>query len=420
MYRLHAAIPILAFASLLDAQSTPPVRFQGNCAQGNGTVTVLGHRSAINSTSTPVSSPFPGCTVAVYLAGTTTLATVYADPGRHPKASGFAASIDGSWFFYADDGTYDVRLSAGGNPIPLTLDSYETASVKDFGAQGDGSTDDSASIAKAITYSSSNQACILFPHGTYMISSTILIPAHTCLRGEPNFSNVPGGSVIQAQSGFTGEMVNDLPQPGIPNPYSIFIEGLTFDGNNKSALHGIHLGSTPAGDQHGSFWTLIRNVTVSNVHGYGVWIYGGTTVTLDNVVVEYYDGAYGIMMNGGFDQKVYGSTTEWSGSAYSAGIGLIGCHSCIVEGAYTEQTYYGVAVAGQASDISIIGGWFNPNGGDGYALLVGPATRTTLIANTSLNGKLDLQPDAVKTVVINPHFSSVVSSEPDSVFVPSL
>ena len=50
-----------------------------------------------------------------------------------------------------------------------------------------GSTDDSASIAKAITYSSSNQACILFPHGTYMISSTILIPAHTCLRGEPIF-----------------------------------------------------------------------------------------------------------------------------------------------------------------------------------------------------------------------------------------
>jgi len=253
-----------------------------------------------------------------------------------------------------------------------------------------------------------------------MISSTMLLPAHTCLRGEPSFSNVPGGSVIQTKPGFKGEIVNDLPQPGTPNPYSIFLEGLTFDGNNKSALHGIHLGSTPAGDQHGSFWTVIRNVTVSNVHGLGVWIYGGTTVTLDNVLVENYDGAYGIMMNGGFDQKVYGATAEWSSSAYSVGIGLVGCHSCLVEGAYTEQTFYGLSVTGQAVDVAVIGGWFNPSGSDSYAMLIGPATRTTLIANASPQGKLGLQAGAAKTLVLNPGFASVVDNGLESQVLPSL
>jgi hypothetical protein len=60
--------------------------------------------------------------VTVYLAGTTTLATIYADNSGTPKANPFTASTsDGLYFFYADNARYDVRLSGGGIPTPFTI-----------------------------------------------------------------------------------------------------------------------------------------------------------------------------------------------------------------------------------------------------------------------------------------------------------
>ena len=46
----------------------------------------------------------------------------------------------------------------------------QTVSVKDFGAKGDGTTDDTAAIQAALNTGNST---IYFPSGTYLISSTI-------------------------------------------------------------------------------------------------------------------------------------------------------------------------------------------------------------------------------------------------------
>lgn len=90
----------------------------GYCTQGNQTITVSGITS---STSTPVMRSYPSCTITVYNAGTITLSTIYSDNSSTPLANPFTASSFGYWFFYGANGRYDVKLSGGGLPAPLTL-----------------------------------------------------------------------------------------------------------------------------------------------------------------------------------------------------------------------------------------------------------------------------------------------------------
>jgi hypothetical protein len=65
-------------------------------------------------------------------------------------------------------------------------------SVKDFGAVGDGVTDDTAAIQAAITACSQNNqyggACVYLPAGKYKVTSTITIPAiYSSIRGDGAF-----------------------------------------------------------------------------------------------------------------------------------------------------------------------------------------------------------------------------------------
>ncbi|WP_308636106.1 glycosyl hydrolase family 28-related protein [Paenibacillus silvisoli] len=53
--------------------------------------------------------------------------------------------------------------------------------VKAFGAEGDGETDDTAAIQKAIDYASENGGTVVFPSGTYAVGS-ITIPANIMLQ----------------------------------------------------------------------------------------------------------------------------------------------------------------------------------------------------------------------------------------------
>ncbi|KAI2628610.1 glycoside hydrolase family 55 protein [Hypoxylon sp. NC1633] len=82
--------------------------------------------------------------------------------------------------------------------------------VKDFGAKGDGVTDDTAAITAAMNTpnnrclqgcasTTTKPAVVYFPSGTYVISSSIVPPYFTQMVGDPN--NRP---VLKATSGFQG------------------------------------------------------------------------------------------------------------------------------------------------------------------------------------------------------------------------
>ena len=87
------------------------------------------------------------------------------------------------------------------NPIARTLQDKldDIVSVKDFGALGDGSTDDTVAIQRAInsifnTASSStlynHHRTVYFPAGVYIISSALLLPPYTRVLGEGKHTTV--------------------------------------------------------------------------------------------------------------------------------------------------------------------------------------------------------------------------------------
>lgn len=103
-------LALLATVSLHARQ-----RAYGYCQQGGKVVVTSGISSV-----TLVQGSYPQCTLTVYLTGTLTLATLYADNSGTPLGNPFTADSTGYWFFYADNGRYDVRASGGGIAIPFT------------------------------------------------------------------------------------------------------------------------------------------------------------------------------------------------------------------------------------------------------------------------------------------------------------
>lgn len=193
----------------LIAVSSLPVwaraRYQGWCEQGNQTISVLGY---VSSSATPVQRSYSSCTVTVYITGSGgTLAALYSNNSGTGMSNPFTANSSGFYFFYADDGDYDVQISSAGIVSPFTLGASpmidpffdppsawagaiatrtknakiaDMLSVLDFGAVGDGTHDDTNAITVGVVSALAARKTLYFPCGTYL---------HTTLTFS-NLSNV--------------------------------------------------------------------------------------------------------------------------------------------------------------------------------------------------------------------------------------
>lgn len=94
---------------------------------------------------------------------------------------------------------YTVQTGAtSGDPVSQSLQSWmdQWASVRDFGAMGDGITDDTAAINRALFQLFCRQInpqvrrSLFFPAGVYVVSDTILIPPYARLYGEGANSSI--------------------------------------------------------------------------------------------------------------------------------------------------------------------------------------------------------------------------------------
>ena len=91
-----------------------------------------------------------------------------------------------------------------GTPVTQSLQSWmdQWASVKDFGATGDGVTDDTAAINRAlyqlycVQTNPQIRRSLYFPAGVYVINESIIIPPYATLVGEGR-----DNSIIQMQVG---------------------------------------------------------------------------------------------------------------------------------------------------------------------------------------------------------------------------
>lgn len=151
-------------------------------------------------------------------------------------------------------------------------------SVKDYGAAGDGVTDDTAAIQRAINdrwatrspapNDLSSMSCIRFPAGRYLVSSSILVLPMVALVGEGSSRSVIAMAknanatpcVIRTADSFGQSGVNiGLSSAALPN--NILIQGLGIDASAISTLDGIWL-------QRASM------VQISDVAVTGAWVSG--------------------------------------------------------------------------------------------------------------------------------------------------
>lgn len=140
-----------------------------------------------------------GASIAFYLTGTTTPATIYTSaalttPRANPVVVGAGAAVpdvyldpavtyrrvvtfsDGStqdtdpWTGIASGGVSFLQAGTGAVTRSMQDKGRDAISVKDFGAVGDGTTDDSVAINAAIAAAAAlpNRGTVVFPAGTYM------------------------------------------------------------------------------------------------------------------------------------------------------------------------------------------------------------------------------------------------------------
>ena len=88
-----------------------------------------------------------------------------------------SGSITSDLITYSPDGTGAVDTT-----VQAKL--RESVSVKDFGATGDGVTDDTAAIQSGITFVSGNGKALYVPAGDYLLSATVDIPSNVTMYGD--------------------------------------------------------------------------------------------------------------------------------------------------------------------------------------------------------------------------------------------
>lgn len=150
---------------------------------------------------------------------------------------------NGVWAFDSNGDTSIIAPVAGQNlfrqylsTIDRTVTSklYEIVSVKDFGAVGDGITDDTVAIQNALTVGVSVGKAVFLPGGTYLVTSTLNMPQYTQLYGEHKHQGYIGGTIIDFQPAslknlFTATPVNNTTKT------SISIEDIYIKGNSTSS-----------------------------------------------------------------------------------------------------------------------------------------------------------------------------------------
>lgn len=215
-------------------------------------------------------------TVTVYLANSTTLATIYAAVSGGSAISGSTVETDeaGHWNCFIDEDDYDSDqrfkaiitktnfLSATYDylqvlPHPSFQDPWVNATHPDFGATGDGTTDDTTAVQTAIDYVSTNAlGTLYFPPGTYV--GNFVIKSNVIIKGAGQ-----GATIFQPK---LDDHVFETPVD--VSTVRIGFEDCYIDGNATfTSSDGIHLETTT-----GSTW--VSQITIRNVRCDGNGRYG--------------------------------------------------------------------------------------------------------------------------------------------------
>jgi hypothetical protein len=212
-------------------------------------------------------------------------------------------------------------------------------SVKDCGAIGDGSTDDTAAINRAVTLATAASRHLHFPQGTYKVTGAslavgagaIAIPSNFLITGDGPLSVIK--IVGQEDVEWNAFKIEDASS-------NIVFEALTFQGdntpfeyvlNNQSAAIDIRLSASTD--------IIVRNCIFKNLWGFSVHDRGGNKRihAINNWFIEC---ANGLNINSHYSVQ--------SGNVFykSEGIEAAGSHTLISNNSFYQPQGVGISVGG--------------------------------------------------------------------------
>jgi Pectate lyase superfamily protein len=255
-----------------------------------------------------------------------------------------------AWLNDVNDATYKgtaVYTPAGTGAVPTTMQAKfrDIVSIKDFGAVGNGSADDTLAIQTAVNQLISGQS-LYFPTGTYKITNEITLPDTVAF----NFfgDGKRASKVVQYTANKNGFTSLSTFNTG-PNECSIRDMGISASSNTSG------YGLDTSGIKRSNFlnvefggWGYLGSA------GGGVRIFNSLILTFTNC--SFYSCYYGI-----FNEE--GLSTNYNGG------GIFGCtFEDIKAQAFSAQYTSGISIIGNTIESCYGGGILIGNGGGGLVI----------------------------------------------------
>jgi hypothetical protein len=212
----------------------------------------------------------------------------------------------------------------------------DLVSVKDFGATGNGTTDDTSAIQAAIYYAQTNGGCVYLPAGTYIISNSLNVQINSgastpLLRPSIRGDGVGATTILQTANtsglvitGYTSNVADYM-----------FVSDLTLQGSGGGYGNGIGFSDS-----------AFVNVTNVEVTGWQHGVYGidALSITFTRLVSR-------------FNTNGFRFESSGSGTGYTSEPNAITMLGCTVG----NNTNYGGWVVG-AGAFTFVGGSIESNG----------------------------------------------------------
>jgi parallel beta-helix repeat protein len=253
--------------------------------------------------------------------------------------------------------------------VTYSMIAGEVANALDFGAVGDGTTDDTVAIQAAVN----SGKPVYFPSGTYLIAAPILLPDNAILQSD---NGVIKASASFSGTGYTYKAMITTAQTGTNT--GLIVRGLTIDGNSVSGIFGIlafacndlvidgnliedcAVGIADYGD---SASLLNQRIVGNTIHG-GANGLQVSAVDGRNIVVSknyvYDHTSSGMAIQSSNEILIEENTCTNNGTTNGNGIFIKGCQSIRVIGNYCHLNSY-TAEAGSAIGINMTGAFVNKN-----------------------------------------------------------
>jgi len=252
-----------------------------------------------------------------------------------------------------------IGISAAFMTVPRNLSPHESSlpanetglvNINDFGAKGDGSTDNTAAIQKAIDVAAKTGATVLIPNGLYLTSTLKFYP-HVGMLGYPTWSYRDfGGSILRLNNGEVKCLLD------ITGAFGAVITGVCLDGAGLGKeIHGILVDKPDYGKQEDTpliercrvshftgdavrlsrIWCFrVRSCMLSHCGGNGLYVRGWDGFILDNWFSGNKGAGYAAPEENA-SNTLTGNRIEWN---HGGGIAITGGDNYNITGNYIDRS----------------------------------------------------------------------------------